>query len=1033
MKLMKKLFKNSKGYSLIELIVTIAIMSIITVGIGAAVVSATKNYNRGTTEVNVQAAGQNVTNILTNLIIDSAQAYSDADGVTQAVGPKLFIKDVNGNCVCVRYVPSVNPNGTGSLYYGEAADYATAEASTLVLAENITGFDADTTKYKDEYTVHINLELSFPSEKREFKSSFTVTSRNAAADGSYIDNLDSAVIISDTMVMIEPNESSLLKTALAIDCKVITSGSVTDAGLNYLVLNSYNPAATAADNVNGSALTVTYDASAGKFNLVANENINSTDGKMYIRVTTNAIDPATSMPYDTKWITVNIRRVNEVSIIKDKTLSTKTTNQAGSVHVINGSMKALNAERNYALDSDTDYDMTDSNIYDVVWTAEVASRDGLSLSYYIDTIKDSKGVDVTSQVISSSGYKCNVNDTLNITLKNSVPKGDVITFTMTAMHPLGITSVNGTTYVTNKASLAAYNSGVAVKKEYPCSPAVYKITSGFFEEISDYQRGTVLNGKGFNDPTANTVYDVVFKGIHQQYKAMNQNSYDSNGKKVADVNKWLQDFKDGKVSFQVKYFYRIKDYTKDLDGSQITTGWSQFRDMSDSGSNYTFNKAAVPGEGSVEGMFTNGMTNRLNADTYQSVEFVVVIYDEAGKQILWPDYDALMEYGFGPSTSHYGLGWHMGEYAASVTEDYSSYATTFDIVPARIDYYAFGNVSGVGNKEKMIGSTENPLVLGDKVNYESIEYEQGKWIGLDYKEYQNRIAGLLMKNNMDGSGWKKVDYFGEPQGIPQIYECYDGGFKVGSNNHAFVFDTQNISPSTDYMTVYRVAPIIYKWKLGYIKEEEQVFSRNVYYDAAHTYTYLLSGGDYDDDPLQGSVTFKRYGSAVTIDLMLNGEGATCSQSSVTFVAGKSLTLPTPTRSGYAFAGWYTAQTGGTIVSSGATSVSVSKLWAHWIDVSTSPIVLTQAGSTSFQGTYNGSPATITRYTYIIANNVMDGQISFYFTFSGGAKYNGDNGSNAWLQNNGGNEYKYSPYMQKGTSQIITIDVVDGTITGSRYQ
>lgn len=41
-------------------------------------------------------------------------------------------------------------------------------------------------------------------------------------------------------------------------------------------------------------------------------------------------------------------------------------------------------------------------------------------------------------------------------------------------------------------------------------------------------------------------------------------------------------------------------------------------------------------------------------------------------------------------------------------------------------------------------------------------------------------------------------------------------------------------------------------------------------------------------------------------------------------------LPTPTRSGYKFAGWYTAKTGGTkITSSKATTTSAITLYAHW--------------------------------------------------------------------------------------------------------
>ena len=1032
MKFMKKLFKDSRGLSLIELIITIAIMSVVTVGIGAAVVSATKNYNRGTTEVNVQATGQNVTNILTNLIVDSAQAYSESDGVTQAVGPKLFIKDIYGNCICVRYVPNVNPNGTGSLYYGEASDFPTAEASTLVLAENVDGFEADTTNYKDNYTVHITLSLAFPSEKREFKSSFTVASRNAQADNSYIDNLDTAVILADTMVMMEPNESSLNKADLAVPCKVVCSGSVTDSAITFLVLPTMNNAATTADNINGSGITVTYDAAAGKFNLVADETLNSSDGKLYIRVSTSAVNPSTGLPYDTKWITIYVRRVTEATITKDKTLSTKDTNQAGSVHVIEGNLAMTNGGRNYALKSDNDYELTDSSVFDVVWTASVSSKSGYDLNYFIKDILDKDGNNITSAVLSSGGYKCSEGDTLKITLKNQLPKGDVITFTMTPMHPQGHVIINGSSYITNKASLAVYNGGSFAEKSYPCSPAFYKITSGFFDEISDYQRGTVLNRTGFSNVSAQSIYDEIFKTTHESYKKMNPNSVDAAGNKVSDVCDWCERFRTGQIAYTVGYFYRIKDYTKDIGGNQVSAeGWSQFRDMTSSQTNFDFNKSAFPSNDS--GTLSGGMTNRLNADTYQSVEFVVVLYDAASKKILWPAYDALEDYGFGDASKHCGLGWGIEQIAWSTTEDYSSYATTFDIVPARIEYYGYGNVVGVGAKEQMIGSTGSPLILGDGVNDAWIEYDQYGWVGLDYKEYQQRLAGVLMKNTGDGSGWKQVAYFGEPGGLSQKYVCNDGGFKVGSTNHSFTFDTQNASPTTDFNSTYRVAPIIYKWKLAYIKDEDGVFSKTCYYDEDHTYTYLLSGGKIDDDPLVGAITFRRYGAAKTIQLELNGEGATCSQSSVSFVAGKGITLPTPTRTGYAFTGWYTAQTGGDVVSNGSTNVTVSKLWAHWVDISSNPVLLSAAGSKTVQLSYNGSTVNATRYTYIVANYVASGEMTFKFNVSGGTKFLGAGNANVWPSDTNGNEWTYKLYMSKGNVYTIEIDVYEGSITGSRIQ
>ena len=65
---------------------------------------------------------------------------------------------------------------------------------------------------------------------------------------------------------------------------------------------------------------------------------------------------------------------------------------------------------------------------------------------------------------------------------------------------------------------------------------------------------------------------------------------------------------------------------------------------------------------------------------------------------------------------------------------------------------------------------------------------------------------------------------------------------------------------------------------------------------------------------------------------LNANGGSVSPTSVeVFMGDYYSNLPTPTRSGYSFAGWYTAATGGTLVSSSTqvTDSSARTLYAHW--------------------------------------------------------------------------------------------------------
>ena len=65
-------------------------------------------------------------------------------------------------------------------------------------------------------------------------------------------------------------------------------------------------------------------------------------------------------------------------------------------------------------------------------------------------------------------------------------------------------------------------------------------------------------------------------------------------------------------------------------------------------------------------------------------------------------------------------------------------------------------------------------------------------------------------------------------------------------------------------------------------------------------------------------------------------GGTCSAASVKVTEGSAIgTLPTPTRSGYTFEGWYTAKSGGTKLTTAWKPTAAATVYAHWTAVPTS--------------------------------------------------------------------------------------------------
>lgn len=126
----------------------------------------------------------------------------------------------------------------------------------------------------------------------------------------------------------------------------------------------------------------------------------------------------------------------------------------------------------------------------------------------------------------------------------------------------------------------------------------------------------------------------------------------------------------------------------------------------------------------------------------------------------------------------------------------------------------------------------------------------------------------------------------------------------------------------------------------------------------------------------------------THTISFNANGGSVSTSSKTVTSGSTYgTLPTPTRTGYTFNGWYTASSGGTkITSSSMVALTANQtLYAHWTEIPKDFIITFNASggsvSTSSKSVTNGSTygtlPTPTRSGY-----TFDG---WYTAVSGGTK------------------------------------------------
>ena len=160
--------------------------------------------------------------------------------------------------------------------------------------------------------------------------------------------------------------------------------------------------------------------------------------------------------------------------------------------------------------------------------------------------------------------------------------------------------------------------------------------------------------------------------------------------------------------------------------------------------------------------------------------------------------------------------------------------------------------------------------------------------------------------------------------------------------------------------------------------------------AGHTfqgwYTSRDGGARYDfNQTVTGDVTLYAHWSVNSYTLAFDGNGGKASESSRKVQYGNQYgTLPTATRTGYAFQGWYTARSGGSQVSSSTTMEAANTtVYAHWT-VNTYTVSFDSNGGSAVasQSVRYGSkatqPANPTR-----AGHTFQG---WYTARSGGSKY-----------------------------------------------
>ena len=198
---------GKKGFTLVEVIVSLAIMTIVAGSVGAFIVAGNNSYLRGNKELTLQEEAQLAANQMIDLIIDVEKDINftpdhtgtavDLDGSTA--------KDAAGNEITTAHVSELrlvnNENTYMIRWQGTASgDYATANqvylyevknttdadgnlvvgdpttATPALMAEHVTSFSVDLSQVEDKRKVILN--MTFTYQDRSYDIAETIKLRN---------------------------------------------------------------------------------------------------------------------------------------------------------------------------------------------------------------------------------------------------------------------------------------------------------------------------------------------------------------------------------------------------------------------------------------------------------------------------------------------------------------------------------------------------------------------------------------------------------------------------------------------------------------------------------------------------------------------------------------------------------------------------------------------------------------------------------------------------------------------------------------
>ena len=330
--------KQNSGFSLVELIIAIAILVIVTGAVCSFIIITSRNYANGNNDISVQQEAQLALNQMSDVIIDATESinyvgYDESDQPVKALKDSEFAFTPEKKALIV-----YNTEPDHYMFYWQKSDeslyFSVADADgnfpmpgsasqdCVLLAENVTDFEVDLSQVEERRVV--KLTLNFQTGTRKFEMANNITVRNKVViNNADIEPLDKRVRVNvsvkEPVVVLEPGETFHFSTPK------VTGTNLLNKSVTWSIAGEVGEGTRMADEANG----------------ILKIGEKETHERFQVKVTTKAKNDEDNSPAEAT-ITVYVKRVTKVTLHKkSEELLNSDDNTPGALEVVQGSTVTL--------------------------------------------------------------------------------------------------------------------------------------------------------------------------------------------------------------------------------------------------------------------------------------------------------------------------------------------------------------------------------------------------------------------------------------------------------------------------------------------------------------------------------------------------------------------------------------------------------------------------------------------------------------------------------------------------------------------